>query len=68
MAVRELVDTCGNEPLYMHSTLDLVGFYGTFGFVEIGEQELPVSIRERFSFAHGDLKGANVSPMKRVAP
>jgi nucleotide-binding universal stress UspA family protein/GNAT superfamily N-acetyltransferase len=68
MVVRELVNACGNEPLYMHSTLDLVGFYGTFGFVEIGEQELPLSIRERFSFAHGDLKGANVSPMKRVPP
>lgn len=68
MAVRELVDACGNELLYMHSTLDLVGFYGTFGFVEIGEQELPVSIGERFSFAHGDLNGANVSPMKRVPP
>jgi nucleotide-binding universal stress UspA family protein/predicted GNAT family acetyltransferase len=66
MVVRELVDACGNEPLYMHSTLDLVGFYGTFGFVEIGEQELPLSIRERFRFAEGDLKGANVSPMKRV--
>jgi nucleotide-binding universal stress UspA family protein/predicted GNAT family acetyltransferase len=66
MVVRKLVNSCGNEPLYMHSTLDLVGFYGTFGFVEIGEQELPLSIRERFSFAEGDLKGANVSPMKRV--
>jgi nucleotide-binding universal stress UspA family protein/GNAT superfamily N-acetyltransferase len=65
MVVRKLVDTCGNEPLYMHSTLDLVGFYGTFGFLEIREQELPLSIRERFSFADGDLKGANVSPMKR---
>jgi GNAT superfamily N-acetyltransferase len=64
--VRALVDACGNEPLYMHSTLDLVGFYTTFGFTEIGEQVLPASIRERFSFADGDLAGANVSPMKRV--
>lgn len=66
MVVRNLVDACGNEPLYMHSTLDLIGFYGTFGFQEIGEHELPASIRERFGFADGDLKGANVSPMKRV--
>lgn len=66
MVVRALVDACGNEPLYMHSTLDLVGFYTTFGFTEIGEQVLPASIRERFSFADGDLAGANVSPMKRV--
>lgn len=68
MVVRALVDACGNEPLYMHSTLELVGFYGTFGFVEIGEEELPFSIRDRFSFANGDLNGANVSPMKRVPP
>jgi GNAT superfamily N-acetyltransferase len=68
MVVRELVDACGNEPLYMHATLDLIGFYGTFGFTEIGEQELPVSIRDRFSFADGELAGANVSPMKRVPP
>jgi nucleotide-binding universal stress UspA family protein/predicted GNAT family acetyltransferase len=66
MVVRKLVDSCGNEPLYMHSTLDLIAFYGTFGFIEIRETELPVSIRNRFSFANGDLKGANVSPMKRI--
>ena len=62
---RELVDACGNEPLYMHSTLDLIGFYGTFGFIAIKEHELPASIRERFSFAEGDLEGANVQPMYR---
>jgi GNAT superfamily N-acetyltransferase len=66
MAVRELVDRCGNEPLYMHAKLDLTGFYTTFGFVEIPEQELPAGIRERFSFAHGNLRGADVSPMKRA--
>jgi nucleotide-binding universal stress UspA family protein/predicted GNAT family acetyltransferase len=63
--VRELVEACGNEPLYMHSTLDLTGFYQTFGFRAIGEQELPAGIRDRFSFADGELVGANVSPMKR---
>jgi nucleotide-binding universal stress UspA family protein/predicted GNAT family acetyltransferase len=63
--VRKLVDACGNEPLYMHSTLDLIGFYGTFGFIAIKEDELPASIRERFSFAEGDLEGANVQPMYR---
>jgi nucleotide-binding universal stress UspA family protein/GNAT superfamily N-acetyltransferase len=63
--VRNLVDACGNEPLYMHSTLDLIGFYGTFGFFAIKEHELPAGIRERFSFADGDLEGANVQPMYR---
>jgi len=50
----------------MHSTLELVGFYAMFGFTEIGEQELPASIRDRFNFADGELEGADVSPMKRV--
>jgi nucleotide-binding universal stress UspA family protein/GNAT superfamily N-acetyltransferase len=67
MVMKALVDTCGNEPLYMHSTLDLIRFYGTFGFVEIGEHKLPPSIMERFSFADGDLEGANVQPMYRPA-
>jgi nucleotide-binding universal stress UspA family protein/N-acetylglutamate synthase-like GNAT family acetyltransferase len=64
-AVQELVDRCGSEPLYMHSTLDLVKFYGSFGFEPIPESALPKSIKERFNFAEGELKGANVSPMKR---
>ena len=66
MAVQALVDACGNEPLFMHATLDLVGFYSTFGFSPVGEHELPRTIMERFSFADGDLEGANVLPMRRV--
>jgi nucleotide-binding universal stress UspA family protein/predicted GNAT family acetyltransferase len=65
MVVRELVRACGTEGLFMHATLELVGFYGTFGFLAIGEQQLPESVRERFSFAEGDLEGANVQPMFR---
>jgi N-acetylglutamate synthase-like GNAT family acetyltransferase len=64
-AVQELVDGCGSEPLFMHSTLDLVKFYASFGFEPIPESALPKSIKERFNFAEGELKGANVSPMKR---
>jgi nucleotide-binding universal stress UspA family protein/predicted GNAT family acetyltransferase len=64
-AVQELVDRCGSEPLYMHSTLDLVKFYASFGFEQIPESALPRSIKERFNFAEGEMKGANVSPMKR---
>jgi len=64
-AVQELVDWCGSEPLYMHSTLDLVKFYASFGFEQIPESALPKSIKERFNFAEGEMKGANVSPMKR---
>jgi nucleotide-binding universal stress UspA family protein/N-acetylglutamate synthase-like GNAT family acetyltransferase len=64
-AVRSLIDACGSEPLFMHSTLDLVPFYGTFGFVTIPESALPQSIRKRFEFADGNMAGANVAPMRR---
>jgi nucleotide-binding universal stress UspA family protein/GNAT superfamily N-acetyltransferase len=66
-AVQVLVDACGSEPLYMHSTLALVKFYSSFGFEPIPESALPGSIKERFNFAGGEMKGANVSPMKRPA-
>ncbi|MBP2145358.1 nucleotide-binding universal stress UspA family protein/predicted GNAT family acetyltransferase [Methanofollis sp. W23] len=62
-----LVRACGGEDLYMHSTLELVGFYMNYGFVPIPESGLPPSIRMRFSFAIGDLEGANVKPMMRPA-
>jgi nucleotide-binding universal stress UspA family protein/GNAT superfamily N-acetyltransferase len=64
-AVQALVDACGSEPLYMHSTLPLARFYSSFGFRQISEGELPRSIKERFNFAEGDLEGANVVPMGR---
>ena len=66
LAVQALVDACGQEPLFMHATLNLVGFYSSFGFAPIGEHELPATIMERFSFADGDLEGANVLPMRRL--
>jgi len=66
-AVQALVDACGSEPLYMHSTLPLVRFYRSFGFLQIGEDELPRSIKERFNFAEGDLEGANGLIMGRPA-
>ncbi len=66
-AVQALVDACGSEPLYMHSTLPLAGFYSSFGFRKIREDELPPSIKERFNFAEGNLESANVVPMRRAA-
>lgn len=65
--VAALVSACGGETLYMHSTLDLVGFYGTFGFVKIPESGLPTTIRERYAFAIGEMTGSNVQPMMRPA-
>lgn len=61
-----LIEECGkNEILYMHSKLELMNFYGSFGFYAIPEAELPASIRERFEFCMGNLKGIDVCPMRR---
>lgn len=65
-AVQALVDACGADTLYMHSTLPLITFYGTFGFSKIAEHELPATIRTRFDFAGGNLEGTNVQPMHRL--
>ena len=62
-----LVPACGGEDLYMHSTLELVPFYRTFGFEPIPEEDLPTTIAERYSFAMGDLRMAQVQPMRRPA-
>ena len=61
-----LIEECGrNETLYMHSKTELVSFYGSLGFRLIPEAELPLSIRDRFSFCMGDLAGISVCPMRR---
>jgi PAS domain S-box-containing protein len=65
-AVWGLVEACGHDPLYMHSVLNLTGFYGHYGFVSIEEDELPPTIRERYAWAQGEMEGANVAPMMRV--
>ena len=64
-AVEELIKQCGSESIYIHSTLDLIPFYKTLGFSTIPEDQLPPSIKERFSFCLGNMKGCNVSPMVR---
>jgi N-acetylglutamate synthase-like GNAT family acetyltransferase len=67
LVVQALVDACGHEVLYMHSTLQLIGFYKPFGFVPIPEDQLPTMIRERFLFCFGEMAGCNVCPMRREA-
>ena len=64
-AVEDLIRHCGTEPIYIHSTLDLIPFYQTVGFSPIPEDQLPPTIKERFSFCLGNMKGCNVSPMFR---
>lgn len=65
LTVQGLIEACGDDPLYMHSVLSLTDFYGRYGFMQIAEGELPPTIKERFSWANGELQGANVSPMRR---
>jgi GNAT superfamily N-acetyltransferase len=65
MAVEALLQLCGSEPIFIHSTLVLIAFYKTLGFVPIPEEELPRSIRERFLFCFGEMQGCNVCPMTR---
>jgi N-acetylglutamate synthase-like GNAT family acetyltransferase len=64
-AVQALIDTCGSDMIYIHSTIVLIPFYKTFGFVPIPEEQLPKSIRERFLFCFGEMQGCNVCPMVR---
>ena len=49
LVVQALIDACGNKILYMHSTLQLISFYKTFGFVPLPEDQLPKMIRDRFN-------------------
>ncbi len=61
-----LLEECGrHETLYMHSKVELVDFYGALGFYSIPEADLPKTIRDRFDFCLGELKGIDVCPMKR---
>ncbi|MCK9298372.1 MAG: GNAT family N-acetyltransferase [Methanoculleus sp.] len=64
-AVQMLLDECGSETIYIHSTLPLIGFYGRLGFEPIPESRLPASIKERFIFCFGEMAGCNVAPMMR---
>ena len=65
--VGALIEACHNEELYMYAVRHLTGFYGRFGFVSIPEAALPPSIRERYTWAAGNLEGAEVQPMVRKA-
>ncbi|WP_394698808.1 GNAT family N-acetyltransferase [uncultured Methanoregula sp.] len=65
MALDLMIRECGNTVLYMYAVRHLVNFYASFGFVPIPEEELPLTIRERYSWAMGEMAGAGVCPMKR---
>jgi len=63
--VQALVDACGQETIFIHSTLVLISFYTSFGWHPIPEDQLPKSIKDRFIFCSGEMEGCNVCPMKR---
>jgi GNAT superfamily N-acetyltransferase len=64
--VEELITACGGKILYLHSTLELIQFYRSFGFVPIPENDLPHTIKERFAMCFGEMMGCNVCPMRRI--
>jgi len=64
-ALEVLIRECGNSVLYMYAVPHLVDFYKSFGFVPIPEKDLPLTVRKRYSWALGEMKGAGICPMKR---
>jgi predicted GNAT family N-acyltransferase len=67
LAVSGLVEACHNDDLYMYAVRHLTSFYQQFGFEPIPESALPPVIRERYTWAGGNLEGAEVQPMRRRA-
>ena len=67
MAMEALVVACHNDDLYMYAVEDLSRFYAEFRFISIPERDLPPSVRERYTWAAGNVEGANVRPMYRRA-
>jgi GNAT superfamily N-acetyltransferase len=63
--VQAVLDEFGSAPLWLHSTIPLIGFYGSFGWIPIPEAQLPPTIRERLAFCFGEMMGCGVSPMRR---
>lgn len=62
-----LVTACHNDDLYMYAVERLAGFYAELGFISIPERDLPPGIRERYTWAAGNMEGAEVRPMFRRA-
>jgi len=65
IVVQALLDACGGETIYIHSTLPLIAFYTSLGFERIEERAMPETIRERFIFCFGEMEGCNAIPMVR---
>jgi GNAT superfamily N-acetyltransferase len=63
--VEAVLDKFGSAPLWLHSTIPLIGFYGSLGWETIPEGRLPPTIRERLAFCFGEMMGCGVAPMFR---
>lgn len=63
--VEAVLAVFGDETLWLHSTIPLIAFYGSFGFTPIEERVLPPTIRERLAFCFGEMVGCGVCPMRR---
>ena len=66
LAAGALVEACHNDELYMYAVSHLTGFYSQLGFEPIPESALPPAVRERYTWAAGNLEGAEVQPMRRT--
>lgn len=67
MVVGALVVACHNDDLYMYAVENLTGLYAEFRFMSIPERDLPPGVRERYTWAAGNVEGAEVRPMYRRA-
>ncbi|MBR1369968.1 GCN5 family acetyltransferase [Methanocalculus chunghsingensis] len=65
LTVEALLSSCGETPIYIHSTLPLISFYTSLGFSRIEEKQMPQTIRDRFLFCFGEMEGCNAIPMVR---
>jgi len=64
--LEQLVSSCGQEPLYLYSTLPMVAFARQLGFDEIVESDLPPAVRDRLNLAR-EMGDGPVVPMMRPA-
>lgn len=67
LVMEALTGACHNDDLFMYAVRHLEKFYGRYGFEPIPESILPPTIRERYTWATGNLEGAEVLPMRRQA-
>ncbi len=67
--VQAVLDEFGSVPLWLHSTIPLIGFYGSFGWVPIPEAQLPPTIKRaaRVLLRRDDgLRGLAHAPRSRL--